>query len=311
MAPQPRTLSGRTAAITGGARGIGRETARALLAEGMRVAIGDIDLDLARATAAELGPGGQVIALPLDVTDPTSMEAFVADAEEQLGPLDVFINNAGIMPIGRFRDETPAGAARQVDINIHGVLNGARTILPRFTARRGGHLVNIASMAGKLGVPGTATYAGTKHFVVGWSESVLSELRHDGVPVDVTCVMPAVVRTELSAGAKATRGVKDVGPEDVADGIVAALKVPRFDVFVPRIGGTAAKVSAVLPRRGRELLARATKADVTLLEADTSKRGAYELRAAQNPPRQVQAASDTDALTATAQARRPEEEPGA
>lgn len=295
MAPQPRTLTGRTAAITGGARGIGRETARALLAEGVRVVIGDVDVDLARRTAAELGTGDEIIALPLDVTDPTSVEAFVADAEERLGPLDVFINNAGIMPIGRFRDETPASSARQIDINVHGVLNGARAILPRFTARRRGHLVNIASMAGKLGVPGTATYAGTKHFVVGWSESLLSEFRHDGIPVDVTCVMPAVVRTELSAGAKATRGVKDVGPEDVADGIVSALRVPRFDVFVPRIGGTAAKVSAVLPRRGRELLARATGADVTLLEADTSKRGAYELRAAQSPPRQVRAATAPDA----------------
>lgn len=311
MAPQPQDLTGRNAAITGGARGIGRETALALLAEGVRVAIGDIDLALAQRTAAELRSRGEIIALPLDVTDPASVEAFVADAEEHLGPLDIFINNAGIMPIGRFRDETPAGSARQVDINIHGVLNGARAILPRFTTRRHGHLVNIASMAGKLGVPGTATYAGTKHFVVGWSESLLGELRHDGVPVDVTCVMPAIVRTELSAGAKATRGVKDVGPEDVADGIVSALKVPRFDVFVPRIGGTAAKVSAVLPRRGRELLARATGADVTLLEADTSKRGAYELRAAQSPPRQVQAANDVESLAAGSTTPRKAEKPTA
>lgn len=305
MAPQPRNLTGRTAAITGGARGIGRETARALLAEGMHVAIGDIDLATATATATELGAAGTIIALPLDVTDPSSVEAFVDAAENAHGPLDVFINNAGIMPIGRFLDESPAAAARQVDINVHGVLNGARAILPRFVARRRGHLVNIASMAGKLGVPGTATYAGTKHFVVGWSESILGELRHDGIPVEVTCVMPAVVRTELSAGAKATRGVKDVGPEDVADGIVAALKVPRFDVFVPRIGGTAAKVSAVLPRRGRELLAHVTRADVTLLEADPSKRGAYELRAAQDPARQLHAAEQETALPAGSAARRP------
>lgn len=285
MSPQPRVLVGRTAAITGGARGIGRETARAMVAEGMRVAIGDLDLDVARATADELSRGGTaVVAFPLDVTDADSVEAFVAGAEAELGPLDVYVNNAGIMPIGKFADETPASAARQIDINVHGVLNGAHAVLPRFTARGRGHLVNIASMAGKFGIPGTATYCGTKHFVVGWSEALLGELDYDDVPVDVSCVMPAIVNTELAAGAKKTRGVKSVEPTDVANAIVDALKVPRFDVFVPKTGSTVTRISALLPRGGQKALARITKADVALLEADTAKRDAYELRAAKSDP---------------------------
>src|SRR5437588_5868729 len=100
MAKLPRSLAGKVVAITGGARGIGRATAAALIAQGARVAIGDIDAGLAEATASELGSG--TVGLPLDVTDRDSFAAFLDDTEKRLGPLDVLINNAGIMPIGPF-----------------------------------------------------------------------------------------------------------------------------------------------------------------------------------------------------------------
>ena len=98
MAKQPRILAGQTAAITGAARGIGRATAEAFLRQGMKVAIGDVDLDAASQTAAELG--ASTVALPLDVTDRDSFAAFLDGAEQQLGPLDVLVNNAGIMQVG-------------------------------------------------------------------------------------------------------------------------------------------------------------------------------------------------------------------
>src|SRR6516164_6691165 len=98
MAKEPRILAGETAAITGAARGIGRSTAEAFLAQGMKVAIGDVDLDAARKTADELGPS--TVALPLDVTERDSFAAFLDGAEQQLGPVDVLVNNAGIMQIG-------------------------------------------------------------------------------------------------------------------------------------------------------------------------------------------------------------------
>src|SRR3954462_12915825 len=99
MAKQPRILAGQTAAITGAARGIGRCTAQAFLGKGMKVAIGDVDMDAARRTAAELDPHdtGRVVALPLDVTERDSFAAFLDGAEAQLGALDVLVNNAGIM----------------------------------------------------------------------------------------------------------------------------------------------------------------------------------------------------------------------
>ena len=276
MARQPRILVGQVALVTGGARGIGKATAEVFVREGMKVAIGDLDVEAARATAAELGGG--TVALALDVTDRTSVERFVADAEQALGPVDVLVNNAGIMQLGAFAAEDDATAQRMIDINVNGVLYGMKAVLPRFVERGHGHLVNVASSAGKAGYAGGATYSGTKHFVVGVSEAVRAELR--GTRVEVSCVMPVIVRTDLAAGLPQTRGVKHVTPEQVAGEIVAALKVPRFDVYVPRAVGPLTAFAGVLPRGARELLARALRADRALMDVDRAARAAYELRAA-------------------------------
>jgi len=281
MAKQsPRNLTGQVAAITGGGRGIGNQTARHLVRQGMKVAIGDLDAATTEAAAAELGPN--VRGYALDVTDRASFEAFVDAAEADLGPLDVLVNNAGIMQLGPFLQEDDVVAVRQIDINVHGVLYGMKIALPRFVARGRGHLVNIASSAGKGGFPGGATYCGTKHFVVGVSEAVRGELRE--TPVEISCVMPGVVNTELSAGLKEARGVKNVDPEDVAAAIVECLQVPRFDVFVPKSIGPITQVMNVLPRSGRDRITRALKADQVLAGADPAARLTYELRAAMSEP---------------------------
>jgi NADP-dependent 3-hydroxy acid dehydrogenase YdfG len=280
MAKQPRILTGRVAAVTGGARGIGRATAKALVAQGMKVAIGDLDLEAAAATAAELGP--DVEAFELDVTRRESFAAFLDGTEERFGTVDVLVNNAGIMQLGSFLDEDDRTTRRQVDINVHGVLFGMKEVLPRFLDRNTGHLVNIASSAGKAGFPGGATYCGTKHFVVGVSEAVRAELRD--TPIEVSCVMPGVVNTELAAGLQEARGVKNIEPEDVADGIVQALRFPRFDVYVPKSIGPINAVFGLLPRRAREAVGRAMKIDRVLAAADPAARRAYELRAARSEP---------------------------
>ena len=127
MAKQPRILVGQVAAITGAARGIGKATAQAFARDGMKVAIGDLDAELAEQAAAEVGPNAAGFAL--DVTRRDSFEAFVDAAEERFGPLDVLVNNAGIMQIGRFIDEDDLTARRMVDINIHGVIYGTKLAL--------------------------------------------------------------------------------------------------------------------------------------------------------------------------------------
>jgi len=282
MAKQPRILAGENAAITGGARGIGRATAEAMLRKGMKVALGDVDADAARATAAELGP--RCIGLPLDVTDRDSFAAFLDAAEEQLGPLDVLVNNAGIMQVGRFLDEDDLTARRMVDINLHGVILGTKLALERMIPRDRGHVVNISSQAGKFGAPGGATYSATKHAVVGLTEAVRGELRLMGAHIDVSYVMPAVVNTELGSGLGDVRGFSNLEPSEVADAIIDALQYRVVDVWVPKRAKRTNLIISLLPRRLSEGMGRALKADRVLAEANPDIRRAYELRASHSEP---------------------------
>jgi NADP-dependent 3-hydroxy acid dehydrogenase YdfG len=282
MAKQPRILASDNAAITGGARGIGRATAKAMLDKGMKVALGDLDADAARATAAELGP--RCVGLPLDVTDRTSFIAFLDAAEEQLGPLDVLVNNAGIMQVGRFIDEDDLTAQRMVDINLHGVILGTKLALDRMIPRDRGHIVNISSQAGKFGAPGGATYSATKHAVVGLTEAVRGELRLMGAHIDVSYVMPAVVNTELGSGLGEVRGFQNLEPSEVADAIVEALQHRIVDVWVPKRAKRTNVVLNLLPRRLSEGMGRAIKADRVLVDTNPDVRRAYELRASRSEP---------------------------
>jgi NADP-dependent 3-hydroxy acid dehydrogenase YdfG len=282
MAKQPRILAGETAAITGAARGIGRATAEAFLRQGMKVAIGDVDVEVARQTASELGAAA--IALPLDVTDRDSFTAFLDGAEAQIGPLDVLVNNAGIMQLGRFIDEDDLTARRMVDINIHGVILGMKLALARMIPRDRGHIVNISSQAGKFGAPGGATYSATKHAVVGLTEAVRGELRLMGAHVNLSYVMPFVVNTELGSGLGEARGMSNLEPADVADAIVEALQHGIVDVWVPKSAKRTNVLGVVLPRSLSEGMARAMKADRVLAGADLNRRRDYELRASRSQP---------------------------
>jgi NAD(P)-dependent dehydrogenase (short-subunit alcohol dehydrogenase family) len=280
MAKQARSLQGKVVAITGGARGIGRATAKALAREGAVIGIGDLDEPLAQQTASELPT--EAVGLALDVTRRDSFASFLDQVAERLGPVDVLINNAGIMPIGPFDEEDDATARRMIDINLHGVIFGMKLAIPGMRQRGGGHLVNLASQAGKVGLPGGATYCATKHAAVGLSEAVRAELHDSGVEVSV--VMPAVVNTELGGGLPDVKGVKKLEPEEVAEAIVKALQFPKFDVWVPASSAVIDKVFHPLPRKAREALARMMKINQVLAEPDRAERAAYEERAAHSEP---------------------------
>ncbi len=276
MAKASRPLVGEVVAITGGARGIGRATAAALIAQGAKVAIGDLDSALAAHTAQELGHG--TVGLPLDVTNQSSFENFLEQVERELGPLDILVNNAGIMPIGAFVEEGDEAARALVDINIHGVIFGSKLALARFLRRGRGHLVNIASVAGKVGIPGGATYSATKHAVVGLSEAIRAEVR--GRDISVSVVMPVVVHTDLGSGLPETRGFKAVEPEDVAAAIVDALQCNRYEVYVPKSLRGMMRAKAVFPPWVTDAIARLLKSDQVLMAPDHRRRAAYEARLA-------------------------------
>lgn len=282
MARQLRVLAGQTVAITGGGRGIGRATAIALAGQGMRVAVGDLDLDAAGKVAAEIGPSA--VALPLDVTERASFVAFLDGVEQQLGPLDVLVNNAGIMQVGRFVDEDDLTAQRMIDINLGGVILGTKLALQRMVPRNRGHIVNVSSQAGKYGAPGGATYSATKHAVIGLTEAVRGELRLMRADLDVSYVMPFVVDTELGSGLGQARGMSTLQPADVAEAILEALRRGTVEVWVPKSARATQTLGMLLPRRVSEAIARAMKADMVLAGADASLRRGYDLRAAASEP---------------------------
>ncbi|HVW45307.1 MAG TPA: SDR family oxidoreductase [Amycolatopsis sp.] len=278
MAFMAKTLNGKVIVITGGAQGIGATTAAALAREGARIAIGDLDQARADKTAAELG--GDTIALPLNVTDTKAFSAFLDEVESRLGPIDVLINNAGVMLLAPLDQEDDAATVRQLEINLHAVIHGTREAIRRMRPRAAGHIVNVASMAGKAGFPGAATYCATKHAVVGLSEAVRHELRGSGV--DITCVMPAVVRTDLAGGLPETRLFKSLRASDVADAIVGALKEPRFDVFVPRSLDATGRLGRLVPRALSEWFMRVVGADKVFMHAHSTERAEYEAKVRQS-----------------------------
>jgi len=271
-------IRGRTVAITGAARGIGHATAKALLARGARVVIGDRDVAVLEAAVTGLAKFGQVTGHPLDVTDAESFATFLDKARtDGQGHIDVLINNAGVMPVGPFLEQSEEAIRSSIEVNLYGVLTGCRLVLPEMVRRRKGHIVNIASMAGMVAVPGQVVYAGTKFAVVGLSTALADEFAPQGV--EVTVVLPTFTDTELIAGTQATRAQKPVQPDDIAAAIVKALDKPKTHVSVPAQLRFIASVTSMLGPRGRRWLSKQLGNDRVFLDVDTTARKGYEDRA--------------------------------
>ena len=268
-------LAGRVVAVTGAGRGIGRATSDLLLSRGARVALGDLE------PPAVDGPSA--VGLALDVTDRDSFRAFLAEAEAALGPLDVLVNNAGIMPIGPFLEESDTVTRRQVEVNVHGVVTGMKLTLPGMIDRGRGQVVNLGSAASLVGLPGEAVYCGTKFFVRGVSEAVRTELR--GTGVEITVVEPNLAATRLGAGMEPARGSRLLDPEEVADAVVGAIERPRFEVSVPREIGPALRFRSLLPPRARDAVSRVLRMDKVAMDVRMEERAAYEAEIARSPAR--------------------------
>lgn len=268
--PTPIDLAGAHVAITGGARGIGRATVEAFLARGAKVSLGDLDLDLATATAGETGASAH----HLDVADRASYDAFVTAAEEEHGPVDVLVNNAGVMPNGAFLDMDPALDRLMMEVNVHGVLHGMRRVLPGMVERRRGHVVNVASLAGKFPIPGLAVYNATKFAVVGLTAATRLEMAPHGVTL--TAVLPSAVDTDLASGLD-MKPIPKVSPQRIADAVVASVRTREAEIAVPRYVGALAAGTALVPVGVLDRIRKVVRDD-RALHTDTTERSGYTAR---------------------------------
>jgi NAD(P)-dependent dehydrogenase (short-subunit alcohol dehydrogenase family) len=203
-----RPLDGRSAIVTGGGRGIGAATARALSALGARVTVfSRSEADVARVVEQ----GAAALAVAGDVTSERDVARLVEMHEGALGPCDVLVNDAGILERGRVEELSPAAWRRVVEVNLTGAYLCARAVVPGMRRRRRGRIVNVASISGTIGTPEATAYNASKWGLIGFTKSLAEELRPDGV--QVMAVSPGSVDTEML---RKTPFAPAMTPEDVA-----------------------------------------------------------------------------------------------
>jgi NAD(P)-dependent dehydrogenase (short-subunit alcohol dehydrogenase family) len=267
-------LDGAVVVVTGGGRGIGRATAELFAARGATVCIGDLDRAVADETAAEIGARAYTV----DVTSAESWRRFVDAVLADCDRIDVLVNNAGVMPLGGFLEESDATSRMTMNVNVWGPLHGMRMVLPGMVERGRGHIVNVASMAGKLPVPGMAVYNASKFGAVGLSAAVRAEFAPAGV--SVSTILPSAVRTGLSSGVPLGGGMPTVDPEDVAEAIVRTLDHRRAETAVPRYLAGWDLIDAVVPERLLDLGRRLIDDRRALTAVDPVGRADYDRRLA-------------------------------
>ena len=251
--PSMDDLRGKVAVITGGGSGIGRALAQRFAAEGMHIVLADIDEVAMRSVEAELAEAGtQVLTVVCNTSSEAEVQALAAASVERFGGAHVLCNNAGVVGRGDAWRGPMAGWDWVIGINLYGVIHGIRAFLPIMEDQGEGHIVNTASMAGLVALPGAAPYNVTKTGVVALSEGLHLELKATGSPVRVSALCPGFVKTNLAKGQKWTerlgsepgaaqtpmaqmmdavlaQGVEEgIEATDVADQVVDAIRTERF-----------------------------------------------------------------------------------
>ncbi|WP_366247536.1 3-ketoacyl-ACP reductase [Terribacillus aidingensis] len=219
-----QSLQGKRAIITGGGRGIGKALAEALAAEGVHIGLIGRTEEHVKAVAASINEVKTAYAAA-DVSSLEDVTAAVNKVKEELGGIDILINNAGIAKFGGFMDLDPEEWKHIIDVNLMGVYNVTRALLPDLIEQKSGDIINISSTAGQKGAPATSAYSASKFGVLGLTESLAMEVRKHNIRV--TALTPSTVATDLAIENKLTDGnpEKVMQSEDIAEFVVAQLKL--------------------------------------------------------------------------------------
>ncbi len=228
-------LGNQVVAVTGASSGIGEATVLACARAGAAVALAARRAERIEELASQIeSQGGRAIAVPTDVSDEEQAHAFVMRAHEELGRLDVLVNNAGVMLLGPIENAPTEEWRRMIEVNVFGVLYCTHAALPLMHAQGSGHIVNVSSVAGRVARAGSGVYNLTKHGVGAFSESLRQECVALGVRV--TVIEPGAVATELAGHnrpevleqmAKRFAGVTPLSAEDIADAVIYAISRPQ------------------------------------------------------------------------------------
>ncbi|MGG3640333.1 3-ketoacyl-ACP reductase [Bacillus gobiensis] len=232
----PSSLQGKTAIITGAGRGIGKAAAIAFAQEGINVGLVGRSLANLEDVEKQLASYGvKTLSVSADVQDLASVEKAVQTIKEGLGEIDILINNAGISKFGGFLDLTPEEWELIIQVNVMGVYNVTRAVLPGMIERKSGDIINISSTAGQKGAPATSAYSASKFAVLGLTESLMQEVRKHNIRV--SALTPSTVATDMAKDLNLTDGNPEsvMQPEDLAEFMVAQLKM-NSRVFIKTAG---------------------------------------------------------------------------
>lgn len=232
-------LRGANALLTGAAGGLGQYIARALADEGVNLAVSDLDSVQLEPLVEELrGRGVRAEAVAADLTDSDQRQRLIGDADEAIGPLDLLVNNAGIEHAGSFTNNSREEIETIVTVNLTALMDLTWLVLPGMLERRRGHVVNLASMAGKMPALYLATYGATKHGVVGFTHALRAEYVNQ--PVSFSAICPIFISSVGMYGRHEHKhgepppGLRAAPPEMVGDAVVEAVREDRAEVIVNR-----------------------------------------------------------------------------